>query len=212
MGAWDVANTIFAFISRFPLERLVPQRTADKDLEEMAKRVEQLSQNPTPLIMAKTPTDEIKSGTAGNLCSDEHVVQAASDIAEALRMARRPGGIRDPEVRRRLKAARDELNQMERYDIVAEKIVTYPAEQAETARWLLPKSAAIRHTINEILMRDKTIEDLEKLSAYASGVASELTDKIDSLPKEQKERDACLEIKRLPQFLEEIRARKGKTT
>ena len=117
--------------------------------------------------------------------------------------------VKDSEVRKRLKAARSELEQVERWDIVPEKIATYPTEQAETARWLLPKSAAIWHSINEILMRDKTIEDLEKLSAYASRVASELTDRIDSLPKEQKEGDACLEIKKLPQFLEEIKIRKA---
>ena len=98
---------------------------------------------------------------------------------------------------------------MERYDLVAEKISSYPPEQQEIARWLLPKSAAIRHQINEILMRDKTIEDLEKLTSYGNATTSELTDRIDNLPPEQKTSDACLEIKKLPTFLEEMRIKKG---
>jgi len=152
--------------------------------------------------------DEIKGGTAGNLCSDEHLVQAAANITEALRMAR-SRGIKDREVRDRIKAARSELNQMERFDITAEKIVTYPREQQEIAHWLLPRSSAMRHQINEILMRDKDIEDLEKVAAYGNTTASRLTDLIDALPKEQKESDACLEIKQLPAFLEEMRLKKG---
>jgi hypothetical protein len=145
-----------------------------------------------PSLSVEAPIrDEIKGGTAGNICSDEHVTQAASDIAKTLRMAR-GRGVKDAEVRRRSKAARDELNQMERYDLVAEKIATYPQEQQKIGAWLLPRSSAIRHSINEILMREKGIEDLKKVSAYASSTASELTDKIDALPTEQKAADECL--------------------
>jgi hypothetical protein len=209
MGAWDVVNTLVAFVSRFPVERLIPQRTSDKDLEELAKRIGISTPqaghavNP-PQFEAAAPEDSIRGGTAGSLCSDEHLTQCASNIREAWRMAQ-SRGVKDRQVRDRLKAARSELEQMERWDIVPEKIATYPQEHAETARWLLPKSSAIRHIINEILMRDKTIQDLEKLSVLASSVASELTDRIDSLPKDQKASDACLEIKRLPQFLEEMK-------
>jgi hypothetical protein len=58
-------------------------------------------------------------------------------------------------------------------------------------------------------MRDKGIEDLERVSTYASATASELTDRIDSLPSEQKASDACLEVKGLRTFLAEQRLKKG---
>jgi hypothetical protein len=165
----------------------------------------------TPFFSVEAPIrDEIKGGTAGNICSDEHVTQTAFNIAEALRMAR-GRGVKDAEVRRRLKAAWDELNQMERYDLVAEKIATYPQEQQKIGDWLLPRSSAIRHSINEILMKEKGIEDLEKVSAYASSTAraSELTDKIDALPAERKAADECLEVKGLKTFIKEQRIKKG---
>jgi hypothetical protein len=135
--------------------------------------------------------DEILGGTAGNLCGDEHVTQAAGDLDEALRMAR-SRGLKDPEVRERLKGARSELNQMERYDLVPGKVKGYPKEQQEIARWLLPQSSSLRHQINDLLLRDRPVEDLENLTASADKVSSELTDKIDKLPTEQKETDACV--------------------
>jgi hypothetical protein len=151
--------------------------------------------------------DEVKGGTAGKLCSDEHVSQVASNLKEALRMAR-SRGIKDKEIRDRLLASRDELNAMERFDMVAEKIRTYSPEEQVIAKWLLPKSAAMRHAINEILMQDKDIDDLEKLSAYASDTTRELTDRIDALPKEVKGTDECLEVKKLSTFLEEQKLKK----
>lgn len=183
-------------------------KAAKEEISSVASalRVEGVSPVETEAVEEE---DQIAGGTAGNICSDEHVVQASADLTEALRMSR-SRGVKDKEVRERLKAARSELNQMERYDLVAEKIGDYPSEQQEIARWLLPKSSAMRHQINEILMRDKTIEDLEKLAAYGSNTASQLTDQIDNLPPEQKESDACLVIKKLPTFLEEMRLKKGK--
>jgi hypothetical protein len=151
--------------------------------------------------------DEVKGGTAGKLCSDEHVSQVASNLKEALRMAR-SRGIKDKEIRDRLLSSRDELNAMERFDMVAEKVRTYSPEEQVIAKWLLPKSAAMRHAINEILMRDKGIEELEKLSAYASDTTRELTDRIDALPKEVKGTDECLEVKHLSTFLEEQKLKK----
>lgn len=160
------------------------------------------------VVETEIKEDQIKGGTAGNICSDEHVSQAASDLAEGLRMAQ-SRGVKDGEVRERLKKARAELNEMERYDLVAEKVVGYPPEQQKIARWLLPRSSTMRHTINEILMRDSEIDDLENLSAYASTTASELTDRIDSLPADQKASDECLEVKSLKTFLEERKLKKG---
>jgi len=175
-----------------------------KDLEERLKSIpspeipEQFPQpvleNPTEIpteIPVETSEDKIIGGTAGNLCGDEHLSQAAGDLDEALRMAR-SRGIKDPEVRERLKGARSELNQMERYDLVPGKVKTYPGEQQEIARWLLPQSSSLRHQINDILLRDREIEDLENLTAAGDKVSSELTDKIDQLPIEQRETDACV--------------------
>ncbi len=136
-------------------------------------------------------------------CSLEHISDvAASDIAEALRMAR-SRGIKDGEVRTRLVKARQELNQLERYDLTAEKIVNSPKEEQELARAVLPRSSAMRHAINDILMRDKDIEDLEKLAAYANNTSQQITDLVDALPAEQKASDECLQVKRLNPFLEE---------
>jgi hypothetical protein len=149
-----------------------------------------------------TVEDAIKGGTAGTVCSEEHISQAASELKEALRMAR-ARGIKDPEVRQRLHGARDELNSMERRDMVAEEIQSYPPEQQEIARWLLPKSAALRHSISEMLMKDATVEDLEKASAMAAKTSREFTDRIEGLPAEQKANDECLGVKQLKQFVEE---------
>jgi len=139
----------------------------------------------------ETSEDKVLGGTAGNLCGDEHVTQAAGDLDEALRMAR-SRGLKDPEVRERLKGARSELNQMERYDLVPGKVKTYPGEQQEIARWLLPQSSSLRHQINDLLLRDRPLEDLENLTASADEVSSELTERIYKLPTEQKEMDACV--------------------
>lgn len=199
-------------LSQF-IKKANPLRHALEDAQELVRAAaEDIRETASALRGEKeveeTEEERIRGGTAGSICSDEHISQAASDIEEALRMAR-SRGIKDSEVRKRLKAARAELNAMERWDMSAEKIVSYPKEQQEIARWLLPKSAAIRHTINEILMREGNIEDLEKLSAYAKEVAGALTDKIDSLPKEQKERDECIMVKSLKTFLEERKIKKG---
>ena len=152
--------------------------------------------------------EAIKGGTAGTVCSEEHISQAASELKEALRMAR-ARGIKDPEVRMRLHGARDELNSMERRDMVAEKIQSYPAEQQDIARWLLPKSAALRHSISEMLMKDASVEDLEKASAMAARTSREFTDRIEGLPAAQKAGDECLGVKQLKQFVEERHLKTG---
>jgi hypothetical protein len=152
--------------------------------------------------------EAIKGGTAGTVCSEEHISQATSELKEALRMAR-ARGIKDPEVRDRLHGARDELNSMERRDMVAEKIQGYPQEQQDIARWLLPKSAALRHSISEMLMKDATVEDLEKASAMAAKTSREFTQKIEGLPAAQKAGDECLGVKQLKQFVEERHLKEG---
>ena len=200
-----------------------------QDLEESLKTVsnpEIPEQSPRPVlenpveIPTEIPEDNILGGTAGNLCGDEHLTQAAGDLDEALRMAR-SRGLKDPEVRERLKGARSELNQMERYDLVPGKVKTYPDEQQEIARWLLPKSSSLRHQINDLLLRDRPLEDLENLTASADKVSSDLTDRIDKLPAEQKETDACVfyterakpvrltEIEALKKMVEERKAQKN---
>lgn len=171
-----------------------------QDLEERLKGIpspeitegfpQPVLENPVE-IPTEISEDKILGGTAGNLCGDEHLSQASGDLDEALRMAR-SRGLKDPEVRERLKGARSELNQMERYDLVPGKVKTYPGEQQEIARWLLPKSSSLRHQINDLLLRDRPLEDLENLTATADKVSSDLTDRIDKLPAEQKETDACV--------------------
>jgi len=167
-----------------------------QDLEESLKSIsssEITEELPGPTLEnpIETSEDKVLGGTAGNLCGDEHLTQAAGDLDEALRMAR-SRGLKDPEVRERLKGARSELNQMERYDLVPGKVKTYPGEQQEIARWLLPESSSLRHQINDLLLRDRPLEDLENLTASADKVSSDLTDRIDKLPAEQKETDACV--------------------
>jgi hypothetical protein len=195
---------ITSIASAISLEGDAPHRETPESLvNETVNKNEPLD---TPVSIVE---DSIKGGTAGTVCSEEHISQAASELKEALRMAR-ARGIKDPEVRERLHGARDELNSMERRDMVAEKILTFPPEQAEIARWLLPKSAALRHSISELLMKDATIEDLEKASAMAAKTSREFTDRIEGLPAEQKANDECLGVKQLKQFVEERHLKEAK--
>lgn len=165
-----------------------------QDLEEQLAQISSQESPISPIEGEKVEIkaeDEVAGGTAGNLCSDEHLTQASADIDEALRMAR-SRGVKDNEVRGRLKRARSELNQMERDDMVPTKLKNYPEEQQEIARWALVQSSSLRHQINDILIRDRSIEDLENLTATTNEVSSEFTDRIDKLPAEQKETDACV--------------------
>jgi hypothetical protein len=63
---------------------------------------------PPPAVPTIAKEDEAKRGTAGTIWSDEHVTQATSDLTKALRMAC-TRGVKDAEVRKRLKGTRSEL-------------------------------------------------------------------------------------------------------
>lgn len=148
---------------------------------------------------------EIAEGTACNLCSDEHFHQVAGDLAEAMRFAR-DKGLRDPEVVRRISHAREELNEMERYDLSPSQIEKISGPEREIAEWSLPKSRNIRHLINAAIV-SRNVDDLNKAAAEAERTATEFTDKVMGLPV-AKECSPCGDLEDLKTFLEK-RRKKG---
>ncbi len=123
-------------VSRIPWERFIikPKYSAsppsipgavvtfgtEKKVPEIAENEydsEKVVEQNIPRTQARTQArTEITSGTACTVCSDEHLSRASGALAEAIRFARNTG-MRDGEVIRRVRAARDELNEMEPFDL-----------------------------------------------------------------------------------------------
>ncbi len=122
---------------------------------------------------------EITSGTACTICSDEHLSRASGALAEAMRFAR-DTGIKDAEVIRRVRAARDELNEMERFDLAPDTVAQLPDHEKGIANWALVQSMDLRHEINALI--SGRVEDLERVSAHAIKVSDEFMQKLWNLP------------------------------
>lgn len=125
------------------------------------KPVEQPVEPTSNLTQEKDLTQEkISEGQACLACTDDHFSTVSGALSEALRFARK-GGIRHPEVMRRVGLARDELNICERMDLSPEQIVQLKGKEKELAEWGLNESRDLRHK----LMAMQTPDDLEKVAA-----------------------------------------------
>ena len=72
MSGWDITANFINLVSRFPFERLLDRGLSDKVPDALEKRL-------------------LDKGLLKPSCeplSDEHVTQAATDLTEALRMAK----------------------------------------------------------------------------------------------------------------------------
>lgn len=137
---------------------------------------------------------KIAEGTACNICSSEHFSQAAGDLSEAMRFARE-SGLTHPEVIRRVEHARQELNQMERYDLSPAEIQKLSGIDRALAEWALPHSRSLRHLINQAIT-SKEVGDLEKAAAQAESIALEFAQRLWHNPP-AKECPQCGELKNL---------------
>lgn len=104
--------------------------------------------------------EKIEEGIACLPCSSDHFSTVSGALSEALRFAR-TGGVRHPEVMRRLGLAKDELNVMERIDLSPENLVQLEGKEKKLAEWGLNASRELRHKITAI----RSPEDLENVAA-----------------------------------------------
>lgn len=144
-------------------------------------------------------SQRVKEGTACNLCSSEHFTQVSGDLAEALRFAREEG-LTHPEVVRRVEHARQELNEMERYDLSPAEIQRLSGPERELAHWALPQSRNLRHLINETITT-KEVSDLEKVAAQAETTANEFAKRLWNLPSTARECPECGDLQELVTYL-----------
>lgn len=136
-----------------------------------------------PLEESPPESNPIAAGTACNLCADEHFTQVAGDLAEAMRFAL-DEGVTHPEAVKRITHAREELNEMERYDLSSAQIEKLTAAEKEIAEWGLTKSRNIRHLINQTITSHQ-VDDLQKAAAEAERTAQQFTSKVLKLPASQ---------------------------
>lgn len=160
----------------FGTEKKVPEIAENEyDSEKVVKVL------PSP-PSSQQSTTEISAGTACTICSDEHFSTASGALAEAMRFARNTG-MRDAEVIRRVRAARDELNEMERFDLAPDAVAQLPGYEKEIANWALVQSRDLRHEINSLI--SGSVEDLERVSAHAIKVSDEFMQKLWNLPQDE---------------------------
>lgn len=115
----------------------------------------------------------VESGTACTLCCSEHFDEAANTLKEANRMVPTEG-LTSPEIRKRLRHARGELDVMERFDLAPEEVAKLPPDEQGIATWAAPESRSLRHMINSI----KTIDDLKEVTKKAAEVANEFDQRL----------------------------------
>jgi len=122
------------------------------------------------------------AGTACTMCSDEHLSRASGALAEAMRFARTTG-MKDSEVIRRVRAARDELNEMERFDLAPDTVAKLPGREKEIANWALSQSRDLRHEINSLISGG--VGDLERVAAHSIEISNEFMQKLWEMPEEE---------------------------
>lgn len=151
-----------------------------KKIEEKEQgRVGQTNPPPYQSIGSERPmlsiSEQKVEGTACIACSRDHLSTASAMLKEAIRFARRPEkGMRCFEVRDRIATALEELNAMERLDLVPQKIEQLSDKEKELAVWIANQSSELRHIITNI----QTIDDLEHASATASKINNEVMAKV----------------------------------
>lgn len=151
--------------------------------------------------------NRIQKGTACTLCSSEHFTQVAGDLAEAMRFAR-DEGLTHPEVIKRIEHARQELNEMERYDLSPAEIERLSEPERDLADWALPRSRKLRHMINQTIT-SRTVSDLEKVAAQAEETALEFSKRLWALPSTAEECPECASLEDLRTYLEKIRRKRA---
>lgn len=149
----------------------------------------------------KTPIP-VAEGTACLPCSRDHFSTTSSSLSEGIRFARE-GGIRHPEVVRRIRIALDELNVMERIDLSPEQMARLKGAEKELAKWALGRSRELRHIITAI----KDVDTMEQAAAQASSISEEFIAKLWELPEEKaiEECAECGTLEDLKTFLERRR-------
>lgn len=156
---------------------------------------------PEALEGIKTTLTPVAEGTACLPCSRDHLSTTSSSLSEGIRFAR-DGGIRHPEVVRRIRIALDELNIMERIDLAPEETAKLKGPEKELANWALRNSRELRHSISAI----RDVETMEQAVAKASQAAEEFIKRLWELPGRKDEE--CLEcegLQDLKSFLEKRR-------
>ncbi len=152
------------------------------------------------ILEASLGEEAIKGGTACNICSDEHFNRVSGALSEALRFAR-DKGMKDTEVIRRIRHARDELNTMERFDLAPEQIVKVTEAEQEVARWALSQSRDLRHQINALVAG--SVDDLERVAANAAKISDEFMKRVWGLPQEIRAGcPECIGLETLKEYLE----------
>jgi len=225
MNGFEVIGNLVNLASRIPFERFF-FRSSDKDLDELEERLKQkgllthttkakippekqnqgktLGEGENPQILANKVAslseESIEAGKSCSICSDEHLSRVSGALSEALRFAR-DKGMKDLEVLRRIRHARDELNTMERFDLSPEGIVKLSEPEQEIARWALSKSRDLRHQINALIAGSPG--DLEKVAANAAKIADEFMKKVWGLPQEIREGcPVCESLQTLKEYVE----------
>jgi len=181
-------------------------RSAGDSIKEVASSLhieapeEPISNEPEAPVSIKA----VMEGTVCNLCSSEHFSQVSGDLAEAMRFAR-DKGLKHPEVIKRVEHARQELNEMERYDLSSATMETLSLAERKLAEWALPKSRNLRHMINKAITT-KEVRDLEGAAAEAERTAAEFTKRLWDLPTQREEScPECGDLEDLKAFLERRR-------
>jgi len=108
-----------------------------------------------------------KTGCIG--CSTAHLATVSGSLNEAIRFAM-AGGIKHPEVVRRLHIALEEIAIMERIDLSPEAIQNSPPKEQKLIRKFQPKIRQLRQHISEI----KTVDDLERTATEARHLSEEI--------------------------------------
>jgi hypothetical protein len=118
--------------------------------DELAKtNMERYGEGHLPIDEDAQDLPPEETGTACLACSKNHISTVSSALGEAVRFVRK-GGIRHPEVIRRMRIALDELNIMERIDLSPERVARLQGKEREMAEWILDASRRIRHMLDDI--------------------------------------------------------------
>jgi len=155
------------------------------------------AQPPTQKTPPSSAEETIEQGTACLVCSDEHFSEVSGSLNEAMRFARNEA-FDHPEVLKRIRHCRDELNVMERFDLSPQQIMGLPEIEKPIARWAVEQSRELRHNLN--LMKNS--DDLEKTAALASDVADDFEKKTMELKKHYEEETQSTATTALREWLE----------
>ncbi len=147
----------------------------------------QVFEGPRPLPAVTNEPSGEKVATSCVGCAIGHLATCSGLLKEAVRFA--PQGMDEPHIIQNLNICLDELNAMERVDLVPDKIVELPSWEQDLAHQALAVSRETRHFIESGIVSG---DQLEKLSAHLTNVrqvigTAWLQQKLRALSKEDKE-------------------------